>query len=120
MLNGSHSPQVGSQSIDKAPGFFVRRDEWRRLKLPEQVRASILQRSASSLHDMTSAADAALAHNTSSRSSFRIPDAKGDEDSFCRSVGPESPAGNPVDSDARSAWRSTILQKVSNLHLMRL
>lgn len=49
---GLKSPCGGSGGV--GGGFFVRKDEWKRLHLPESIRASILERSASPTKEMNS------------------------------------------------------------------
>uniref|UniRef100_A0A183ARR2 Peptidase S59 domain-containing protein n=1 Tax=Echinostoma caproni TaxID=27848 RepID=A0A183ARR2_9TREM len=55
---GTKPPGNGTGAV--IGGFFVRRDEWKRLHLPENIRASILERSASSAKEMSTLAEAAI------------------------------------------------------------
>ncbi|CAL8072922.1 unnamed protein product [Calicophoron daubneyi] len=60
---GSDSALLDSPSLGTKNGgrnFFVRRDEWKRLHLPESVRTSILERSAASTQELSSMAEATL------------------------------------------------------------
>ncbi|KAF5399704.1 Nucleoporin autopeptidase [Paragonimus heterotremus] len=50
------SPAVGP----KASSFFLKRDEWKRLHLPDSVRSSILERSAASTNELSHLAEASI------------------------------------------------------------